>query len=116
MLGHDLDLKAVVDRDVDIKYPGGAELLAFSDAVLGSDVAQLDRARDALANALSPAAVAGASIIAASFTKNDRVANGTGIPAEPRMIEGAEDIREMLGLWNFRSAVNTARHLPEGTR
>lgn len=114
MLGHAVDLKAVVDRTRDIGYPGGAELLAFSDAVIGPDLAELDKARTALAEALGPAAVTAASIIAASFTKNDRVANGTGIPAEPRMMEGAEDIREMLGLWKFRSAVNTSRHMPEG--
>ena len=30
------------------------------------------------------------------------------------MMDGAEDIREMLGLKNFRSAINTYRHLPEG--
>jgi len=116
LLGHEVDLKAVVDRNVDIKFPGGEELVAFSDAVLGSDLGELNRARTALETALSPAAVTAASIIAGTFTKNDRVANGSGIPAEPRMMEGAEDIREILGLWNFRSAANTARHLPEGTR
>jgi len=30
------------------------------------------------------------------------------------MMDGAEDIREMLGLKKFRSAINTYRHLPEG--
>ena len=114
MLGHEVDLQAIVDRQLDIRFPGGSELLAFSDALLGSEVAELDKARTALEESLGPAAVSGASIIAATFTKNDRVANGTGIPAEPRMMEGAEDIRELLGLWNFRSAVNTSRHLPEG--
>ena len=114
MLGHEVDLQAIVDRQLDIRFPGGSELLAFSDALLGSEVAELDKARTALEESLGPAAVSGASIIAATFTKNDRVANGTGIPAEPRMMEGAEDIRELLGLWNFRSAVNTSQHLPEG--
>ena len=114
MLGHEVDLKAIVDRQRDIRLPGGDELLKFSDAVLGTDVAELDKARTALSDSLGPAAVSAASIIAASFTKHDRVANGTGIPAEPRMMEGAEDIRELLGLWNFKSAVNTSRHLPEG--
>ena len=114
MLGHEVDLKAIIDRQRDIGFPGGSELLAFSDALLGPDVAELDKARTALNDSLGPAAVSAASTIAATFTKNDRVANGTGIPAEPRMMEGAEDIREMLGLWNFKSAVNTSRHLPEG--
>jgi len=91
-------------------------LLAFSDAVLGPDRAALDAARMTLEKTLGAAAVSAASAIAATFTKNDRVANCTGIPAEPRMFNGAEDIRDMLGLRNFRSAVNTFRHLPEGTK
>jgi hypothetical protein len=113
-LGHNVNLKAIVDREQEIGIPGGEELLAFSDALLGTDVAELNKARTALSDTLGPAAVSAASIVAATFTKNDRVANGTGIPAEPRMMKGAEDIREMLGLWNFRSAINTSRHLPEG--
>ena len=106
-------MKALVDRQLDIEFPGGTELLAFSDALLGSDLDTLNAARKTLEEALGPPAVTAASIIAATFTKNDRVANGSGIPAEPRMMDGAEDIREMLGLKQFRSAVNTYRHLPE---
>mgnify|MGYP001242183997 CR=1 FL=1 len=45
------------------------------------------------------------------FTKNDRVANGTGIPAEPRMMEGNEDIQELLELKKYKSAINTFRHM-----
>ena len=51
-----------------------------------------------------------ASIIAGTFSKNDRIANGTGIPAEPRMMDGNEDIQELLELKKFKSAVNTYRH------
>jgi hypothetical protein len=58
-----------VDRQRDIRLPGGDELLTFSDAVLGTDVAELDKARTALSDSLGPAAVSAASIIAASFTK-----------------------------------------------
>ena len=102
---------AVMDRQLDISVPGGSELLAISDAVLGPDPVELDEARTALEESLGPAAVSAASIIAASFTKNDRAANGTGVPAEPRMMEGAEDIQGLLGLKKFKSAVNTFRHM-----
>lgn len=105
----------MIDTTLDIGVPGGNDLLAFADALLGSDLATLDKARGALEKSLGSAAVTAASIIAASFTKNDRVANGAGIPAEPRMFNDAEDIRELLELNKFRSAVNTFRHLPEGT-
>lgn len=112
-MGLDVNLKAVVDTALDIEFPGGNELLAFADALLGPDPAALDAARETLEKNLGPAAVTAASIIAATFTKNDRVANGTGIPAEPRMFNGAKDIRDLLGLRNFRSAANTFRHMAE---
>jgi len=104
----------LIDTQLDIGFPGGKELLVFSNALLGSNIAELEKARAALEKTLGPAAVTAASSIAASFSKNDRVANGSGIPAEPRMMDGAEDIRKMLGLKQFRSAVNTYKHLPEG--
>ncbi|MDC0196081.1 hypothetical protein OAJ93_00595 [Gammaproteobacteria bacterium] len=111
MLGHEVNLRALVDRQLDINFPGGSELLTFCDAVLGPDPAELDKARTSLAASLGPAAVPAASIIAATFTKNDRVANGTGIPAEPRMMEGNEDIQELLELKKYKSAINTFRHM-----
>jgi len=104
----------LINTQLDIGLPGGKELLEFSTALLGSHTGELDTARTNLEQTLGAAAVTAASSIAASFSKNDRVANGSGIPAEPRMMEGAEDIREMLGLKKFRSAINTYRHLPEG--
>ena len=101
----------MIDRELDIGFPGGNELLDFSDALLGSKKSELDTARLALSKFLGAAAVSAAAIIAATFTKNDRVANGTGIPAEPRMMEGNDDIRELLGLNNYKSAINTYRHM-----
>ena len=101
----------MIDRELDIGFPGGNEWLNFSDALLGSEKSELDTARLALSKSLGAAAVSAAAIIAATFTKNDRVANGTGIPAEPRMMEGNDDIRELLGLNNYKSAINTYRHM-----
>ena len=103
-----------MNTQLDIGFPGGKELLEFSSTLLGASVGELNIARTNLEQTLGLAAVTAASSIAASFSKNDRVANGSGIPAEPRMMDGAEDIREMLGLKKFRSAINTYRHLPEG--
>ncbi len=90
--------------------PGGALLLAFADAVIGTDRAALDDARTALAEGLSPAAVSGASAIAANFSKNDRIANGVGIPIDEMVMKITGDIREELGLNDYRSAFNTFRH------
>lgn len=112
-LNLNINIEALIRPGLDIGVPGGDLLLAFADAVIGPDRAALDQARDALAAGLGPAAVPAAASIAANFTKNDRIANGLGIPVEPMMLKGADDIREKLGLNDFRSAVNTFRHFPE---
>jgi len=109
--GHPANIEALIQRDLDIGVPGGGELLAFADAVIGIDRDALEEAREALALRLGPAAVSAAASIAANFTKNDRIANGLGIPVEPMMLKGTDDIRQQLGLNDFRSAVNTYRHL-----
>ena len=93
--------------------PAGKELLAFSDAVLGSDRPHLDQARDELVGALGPNGVVAASAIAATFSKNDRIANGCGIPSELRMLQNSIEIRDDLGLNSFRSAINTRKHYPD---
>ncbi len=108
----DVDLFALIDPTRDSGVPGGTELLAFSDAVLGPDRAALDRARTALTRALGPAAVSGAAAVAANFTKNDRIANGCGIPVDPMVLKMTKDIREALGLNAFPSAANTFVHFP----
>ena len=94
--------------------PGGDLLMAFADAVVGADLAALDIARAALAEGLSPAAVSSAAAVAANFTKNDRIANGLGIPTDPVALEGTKELREQLGLNDYRSAANTFRHLSAG--
>ena len=93
--------------------PGGREILAFADAVIGPDRAALDRARDNLASAVGPVAVPAAAAIAATFTKNDRIANGTGIPSELKMLRNSREIRAELGLNVFRSSASTFRHYPD---
>ena len=93
--------------------PGGREILAFADAVIGPDREALDRARKNLAEALGKAAVAAAAAIAATFTKNDRIANAVGIPSELRMLRNSREIRAELGINDFRSAASTFRHYPD---
>ncbi len=95
----------------DIGVPHGNLLLTFAEAVIGTDRASLDAARATLAEALGPAAISGASAIAGNFTKNDRVANALGIPVDPPVLKGTEDLREQLGLNDYASAQNTFRHM-----
>ena len=107
----DINLKALIQPDLDVGVPGGARLLAFADAIIGSDRAALDQARTALAAELGPDSVSGAASMAANFSKNDRIANGLGIPVDPMVLKITEDIRAELGLDDYRSAVNTFKHM-----
>lgn len=59
--GLEIDLEALMNPELDIGVPGGRELLAFSDAVLGADKDHLDQERLDLADALGPQAVSAAA-------------------------------------------------------
>jgi hypothetical protein len=91
--------------------PHGDKLMAYAEAIVGTDRAALDDARAAIADALGDVAVAGAAAVAANFTKNDRVANGIGIAIDEMVMKITEDIRAELGLNDYKSAENTFRHL-----
>jgi hypothetical protein len=93
--------------------PGGAELLEFAEAVIGRDHDRLAAARKALEGRLSAATVVGASAIAGNFSKNDRIADATGIPIDPNDLETTREMRDRLGLNDFRSAANTFRHFAD---
>ncbi len=97
--------------ELDTGVPHGDLLLDFAETIIGTDRAALDAARTALIEALGPEAIAGASAIAGNFTKNDRVANGLGIPVDPPVLQGTEELREQLGLNDYKSAQNTFRHM-----
>ena len=99
--------------ELDVGIPGGAELLEFAEAIIGVDRPRLDAAREALATRLSPATVTGAAAIAGNFSKNDRIANAIGIPADPNEVKQSKEMRALLGLDGFASAANTFRHFPD---
>jgi len=103
--------EALVRPELDTGVPSGDLLLAFAAAIIGTDRKVLDSARTVLADALGSAAVSGASAVAGNFSKNDRVANGIGIPVDDMVFNGTEDLREQLGLNDYKSAANTFRHL-----
>ncbi len=103
-----------MQTDLDSGVAHGRELSAFCDALVSRDRARLDAARNAVEAALGRAAVAGAAAVAANFSKNDRLANGLGIPIDDLMFKTTVELREELGLNAFRSAANTFRHRPRG--
>lgn len=110
----DIHLEAIVDPSHESGVPSGKALLDFADALLGIHSDDHDQfrhrlhaAREALAQSLPPAAVAGASLVVGAFTKNDRIANGIGIPMDGPFLEQSKDFRDRLGLTQYRSAQNT---------
>jgi hypothetical protein len=108
----DVNLESLVRPTEDAGVPGGAELLEFAEALIGTDAARLAAAREALAAGLSPETVTAAAAVAGNFSKNDRIANALGIPVDPNDLAPTREIRALLGLDDFRSAANTFRHFP----
>jgi hypothetical protein len=108
-----VNLEALVRPELESGVPGGAELLEFAAAVIGPSRARLDAARAALAARLSAQTVTAASAIAGNFSKNDRIANAIGIPADARDLGPSREMRKQLGLDDFASARNTFRHFPD---
>ena len=104
-----LNVAALVRPSEDVGIDGDDVLLAFSGAVVGTDQAELVATRAALAERLGPAALVAAACIAANFTRDDRIANGLGLPMEDVAFKETVEIRERLGLNDYRSAANTLR-------
>ncbi len=91
----------------DAGVANGERLLAFTDAVMGSDEAARARERRAVRAVLSPEAFVDACAIIAAFNVVDRIADATGIPLDPMLQAASGDVREQLGVARFRSAANT---------
>jgi len=104
-----VNVQCLVDPSIDCGVPASRELLAFADAVCGTDIDALAVAREALAEVLGPAAVSGASIIAANFCRNDRLANAVGIPLDPPVLAATKDLVSLLGMDKYASAANSLK-------
>ena len=104
-----VQLKGIVDPDVDIEIPAGTTLVKFASAIVGMDSNELARARGALVNSLGIDALVASALIAANFSRNDRIADATGIPLEAEFLEQSSDFRAELGFNDFLSARNSLR-------
>ena len=102
------DLTAITGPSAgDAGVAHGGRLLAFTDAVMGSDATARARERRALREVLSPEAFVDACAVIAAFNVVDRIADATGIPLDPMLQAASGDIQEQLGLARFGSAANT---------
>lgn len=102
-----LDLAGIVDRGRATGVAHADVLLEFADAIMDTDRARLDHARDALVARLGPRALVEVAITAANFSIVDRVANAIGIPLDRMALEATRDFRAALGINSFLSARNT---------
>ena len=128
VLGHDIDVDAVVDAGRapvggNYGFPAAAELLAFASAanraanpamVADGDAADLDAealadARDRLVGAVGAAGLLEAAATVAAFNGLVRVADGTGIELDDAMIVASSEVRTELGLDSLVGAANTRR-------
>jgi alkylhydroperoxidase family enzyme len=87
----------------------GAELLAFVEAVMGAEEAELAPARERLRAVLRPEAFVDACAVIGAFNVVDRIADSTGIPLDAGMLGMSAEVRAELDLERFGSSANTPR-------
>lgn len=108
--GQDLRLDGLTDtaQIVDVGVPQGTLLIAFADAVFSNDAERLPGARQAVVDALGPAAMVDAAAVAGDFQFAVRIADATGIPVDAPVQVMSEDTRAALGIDEFTAAANTS--------
>jgi hypothetical protein len=82
--------------------PDGVRLLAFADAVLGPDDAELAAARDGLCSAIGAEGLSDAAAVIGGFDGIARIADAIGIPLEPEKAEATDDFFLALDIGRFR--------------
>jgi hypothetical protein len=82
----------------------GKEIIAFADALLGTDDAALDAARVALRAVVGDEGLVDAAGVAASFNGIDRIADATGIPLEDAKQQLSQDLRTELNIDAYAAA------------
>ena len=107
--GIEINPLGLINKSVSTEVPQGDILIEFCDSVLGKSTAKLNKSRNDLHKALGSQAVSAASAIIGNFTKNDRIANGLGIPLPEMVMKQTNTLRDELGLNRFGSAMNSLR-------
>ena len=102
--GVEADLGAVADGVGNGGLPLGAELVAFADAIGGTDDTALTAARDALAIAAGEDFMVDAAAVAANFEMMTRVADGTGARFPDDTTGSRATLATRLGIAQLASA------------
>jgi hypothetical protein len=101
-LATDVELRALIEADVESAIPHGAALLAFASALVLGEAGPLDAARERLLREMGEAALVDAAGVASNFQRMVRIADGTGIPLGEGLETRSQDVRAELGLERFR--------------
>ena len=89
-----LDLRGVVDPDVDPLVPNGRALVRFATALVAGDDSDLAEVRGALAAEVGAAGAARAAAVAGNFQMMNRLVDASGVPIG----RGVEEIAAALGV------------------
>ena len=101
--GQDGDLRAVTEGSKigDGGIPHGGKLVAFAEAAVSGDAAQLATARDALRDAIGSEGLVDTAGVVGNFQRMVRIADGSGIPLDGVVRTLSEDFRQEIGLEDF---------------
>lgn len=96
--GRSVDLRAITDPTVDSLIPGGAELIALTDATVHRDAASTAAARQNLLEAMGSEALVDAAGTIGNFEMMNRIADATGIPVGVGSKQANTDIIGLLDI------------------
>jgi hypothetical protein len=104
--GGEVDLAGIVEGadSVDERIPAGRELAAFAEAVISDDDANLEQMRNDVIAAVGPDGFVDAAAVVGNFERMVRIADGIGIPLDKSAADMSVEIRDELGLNEFRTA------------
>jgi hypothetical protein len=101
--GIEINLDAINDGTSETGIAFEHELVAFAEAMVGSDDATLARTRTALVDAMGAAAMVDAAGVASNFERMVRIADATGIPLGEGLETVSSGIRSGLDLDRFQT-------------
>ena len=110
LTGGSIDFDGLTDPScTEIKgVPNSRELLQYANACMGVEGADLEAARQALADSMGSAAMVDTAGVVSNFQRMVRIADATGIPTDGPMQVMSEDLREQLGINQYVSAANSS--------
>ena len=100
--GEEIQLLAVTEAGVASGVDQGDELVAFAEAIVGTDDAALQVARQTVVDTMGSDAMVDAAAVASNFERMVRIADSTGIPLGS-LEEMSAEVREELDLARFQT-------------